>query len=244
MAAPRRHAWVAYVLPLAVFLIVGSFEPAPNRPGGAAVGLAIPYAAYPWIYSLKLLATLAALAWAWPEYRQYPRRVVPLSIVVGVVGAVVWIVLARWRPEARLLELVGADRLLGVGARSGFDPFRELAGQPALAWLFLAVRLFGLVAVIAMAEEFFLRGFVMRFVVDEDWQRVPFGQVNVASAAAGTIVPMLMHPGELLAAAVWFTLVTWLMVRTRSIWDCVVAHGLTNLGLAVYVLASGHWELM
>ena len=27
---------------------------------------------------------------------------------------------------------------------------------------------------------------------------------------------MLMHPGELFAAAVWFSMVTWLMLRTRE----------------------------
>ena len=243
--APRpRPAWLAYVLPLAVFLIVGSFEPTPQAPGGAAIGLAIPYTAYPWVYGLKILATVLALAWAWPEYRQFPLRVVPLSVLVGILGAVIWVALARWRPEARLLELAGLDRLVGLVARSGFNPLEELAGRPLAAWSLLALRLFGLVAVIAVAEEFFLRGFVMRIVVDEDWQRVPIGQWSAASIAVGTILPMLMHPGELLAAAVWFSLITWLMVRTRSIWDCVLAHALTNLGLALYVLSTGHWELM
>jgi len=239
-----RPAWLAYVLPLAVFLIVGSLEPTLQAPGGAAVGLSIPYAAYPWVYGLKILATLAALAWAWPEYRQFPPRVVPLSIVVGIFGAVIWVALAQWRPEARLLELLGVDRLVGLAARSGFNPFRELAHQPVLAWSFWGLRLFGMVVVIAIAEEFFLRGFVMRIVIDDDWQRIPIGQVNTVSIAVGTILPTLMHPGELLAAAVWFTIITWLMVRTRSIWDCVTAHVITNLGLALYVLASGHWELM
>jgi hypothetical protein len=53
-----------------------------------------------------------------------------------------------------------------------------------------------------------------------------------------------MHPGEFIAALVWFTLVTWLMVRTRNIWDCVVAHALTNLLLGCYVLATGKWYFM
>ena len=55
---------------------------------------------------------------------------------------------------------------------------------------------------------------------------------------------MLMHPAELLAAAVWFSLVTWLMVKTRSLWDCIVAHATTNLLLGCYVLWSGEWTLM
>jgi CAAX protease family protein len=59
----------------------------------------------------------------------------------------------------------------------------------------------------------------------------------------GTAVPMLMHPGELLAAFVWFSLVTWLMTRTRNIWDCVAAHAVTNLLLGIYVVTQHQWQL-
>ena len=92
-------------------------------------------------------------------------------------------------------------------------------------------------------EEFFLRGFLMRFVVRDDWWEVPFGQVTPLAAVVGTAVPMLMHPAELLAAVVWFSLVTWLMVRTKNIWDCVAAHAVTNLLLGIYVVTQHQWQL-
>jgi membrane protease YdiL (CAAX protease family) len=44
---------------------------------------------------------------------------------------------------------------------------------------------------------------------------------------------------------VWFSLVTWLMVRTKNIWDCVAAHMITNLLLGLFVVIEGkHWHLM
>ncbi len=129
------------------------------------------------------------------------------------------------------------------GSRSAFNPFEQLAGQPALAWTFLAVRFLGLVAVVPLIEEFFLRGFIMRFVMERDWWNVPFGTASRLAIVLGTVVPMLSHP-ELLAAAVWFSLITWLMLRTRNIWDCVVAHAITNLILGIYVVASWNWWLM
>jgi membrane protease YdiL (CAAX protease family) len=55
---------------------------------------------------------------------------------------------------------------------------------------------------------------------------------------------MMTHPGELLAAAIWFSLVTWLMVRTKNIWDCVIAHAITNLLLGIYVVSFSRWQLM
>ena len=62
-----------------------------------------------------------------------------------------------------------------------------------------------------------------------------------AAAIIGTAVPMLTHPGELLAAAVWFSLVTWLMFRTKNIWDCVAAHAVTNLLLGIWIMYSKQW---
>jgi hypothetical protein len=84
----------------------------------------------------------------------------------------------------------------------------------------------------------------MRFFVERDWWKVPFGTVTTTAVIVGTVAPMLMHPGELVAAALWFSMVTWLMMRTRSIWDCVAAHAVTNLLLGVYVVLSDDWQLM
>ena len=108
---------------------------------------------------------------------------------------------------------------------------------------FLAIRFLGLALIVPIIEEFFLRGFLMRFVMDPDWWEIPFGHVNFLAILAGTAVPMLMHPGEMLAAFVWFSMITWLMVRNRNIWDCVAAHVVTNLLLGIYVISFGQWFL-
>jgi len=95
--------------------------------------------------------------------------------------------------------------------------------------------------VVPLVEEFFLRAFLMRFVVARHWWEVPLGKVDALGIIVGTVVPMLMHPSELLAAAVWFSLVTWLMLRTQNIWDCVAAHAITNviLGCTWFFPARG-----
>lgn len=233
-----------------------------SREGGLLFP-AINYRYYPAVYSVKILLTLATMLLVLPAYRTFPWRVSGLSVAVGVVGVVLWIVLCHLQLEQKLVgpldrflgsfipgledgetPSIGLMSLLGAGERSAYNPLEQLRNNPAWAWGFLAIRFFGLAAVVPVIEEFFLRGFLMRFVIHEKWWQVPFGTVNLAAVIAGTAVPMLMHPGELLAAMVWFSMVTWLMVRTRNIWDCVVAHAVTNLLLGVYVVLSGHWELM
>ena len=107
------------------------------------------------------------------------------------------------------------------------------------------MRFFGLAVVIAIAEEMFLRGFIMRYIQNPDtWPKLSFGELGWPALIAGTVVPMLMHPGELVAAMVWFSMITCLMVYTRNIWDCIVAHMVTNLLLGIYVVYTDNWYFM
>jgi CAAX prenyl protease-like protein len=118
-------------------------------------------------------------------------------------------------------------------------------GDPAWAYVFLLIRFTGLVLIVPIMEEFFLRGFVLRFIIDpDDWFKVPFGTATNFVVLAGTAVPLLMHPGEVLASIVWFSGITWLMIRTRNIWDCIAAHAVTNLLMGLWVVFSGQWWLM
>ncbi len=235
-----KHPWLTFLLPLLVFMAVGTLEPTLEPSTGF---LAVPYAYYPLIYTLKIALTAAAVVFVLPGYRQFPWRVSPLAVAVGVAGVVVWVGLCRLNVEP-LLKTVKLDVLLSLGARPGYNPLEQLADRPALAWGFLAIRFFGLVVVVALIEEFFLRGFLMRFMASDQWSEAPIGQASLAAVIAATVVPMLMHPAEMLAAAVWFSMVTWLLLRTRNIWDCVVAHAITNLLLGIYVVTTSEWQLM
>ncbi len=240
-----KHHWLTFLLPLLVFMVVGTLEPTPEPSTGF---LAVSYDYYPLVYTLKIALTAAVVVFVLPGYRQFPWRVSPLAVVVGVVGVVVWVGLCRLQLEqqflAPLLKTVKLDVLLSLGTRPAYNPLEQLADRPALAWGFLAVRFFGLVVVVALIEEFFLRGFLMRFITSDNWAEAPIGQTHWAAVIAATVVPMMMHPAEMLAAAVWFSMVTWLLLRTRNIWDCVVAHATTNLLLGIYVVWTNEWHLM
>lgn len=233
------QTYLTFLLPFVVYMVVGSLEPTPPDPAAPSDDRGwwtLSYRLYPVIYTLKLGLTLACVILVSPGYRQFPLRLSGWWPVVGGLGAVAWVALAElqrpWNP------------ILGMPERSSFNPLVELADQPTLAYLFFAVRLLGLVVVVPIIEEFFLRAFVMRIVADAHWWRLPLTQITRAGLIAGTIVPMLTHPGEALAAAVWFSAVTWMMLRTGSIWDCIAAHALTNLLLGVYVVGWSRWFLM
>jgi hypothetical protein len=243
---PKPFPWLSFVLPLAVYMLVNSLEPSPpdpDKPAFAVLGVVIPYSAYPLVYTIKIALTMIAMAAVWPGYRQFAPRLSPLAPVVGVVGVVLWIGLCKLHLESTLLSPLGLDWLLGTGARSAFNPWEHWPDRPLVAGSFLAVRFWGLAVIVPIIEEFFLRGFVMRFCIEPQWWTVPIGSLTPTAAVVGMLYGVLTHPAEILAAAAWFTLITWLGFKTKNIWDCVIAHAVTNLLLGVYVVTSGDWVL-
>jgi CAAX prenyl protease-like protein len=269
----RRHHWLTVLLPFLVYMLANMFVPSAPDPkvqaeidrltkqietgNEAARTLAqeklekiraeeshkIPYRAYPYVYSGMIGLTLLTMLFVIPGYRAFGGGVHGIAFVVGIVGGVLWIALCKLHLEQRVLEPIGLGAILDMGRRPGFNPLAQIEDK-TWAYIFLSIRFFGLVVVVPIIEEFFLRGFLMRYVMHVDWPYIPFGKVDRLALICGTAVPMLMHPAELVAAAVWFSLVTWLMLRTRSIWDCVIAHAVTNLLIGLWVVWSGDWWLM
>jgi uncharacterized protein len=243
-----EHPWLTFLLPFLVYMIAAMFEPAPPHVTGheADNWLGLRYEHYPIVYTIKIVLTICAMVFVLPGYRQFPFRISPLAIVVGVAGIVLWVGFSQLGLEERVVERVGERSklvgLLGLSPRPAYNPLDQLAATPAWAYTFLVIRFIGLALIVPVIEEFFLRGFLMRFVMADQWWKVPFGQVTPLALAVGILFPVLYHP-EKLAALVWFSLVTWLMVRTKNIWDCVAAHAITNLMLGIYVVTRGQWQL-
>jgi CAAX prenyl protease-like protein len=93
-------------------------------------------------------------------------------------------------------------------------------------------------------EELFLRGFLMRYAVKEDFWSVPFGLLAPMAVAACSLYAVATHPGEAVAALGWFGIVSGIAAATRRPIDCILAHAATNLALGAYVLATGAWWLV
>jgi CAAX prenyl protease-like protein len=263
-----RYRMLAYVLPILIFGLVGALEPTPRASTNAAVDSTaaseagdasdapaatngwwpLPAAAYPWVFGAKIVATSLCVAWFWNFYRRrFPLRASWLAVAVGVVGFALWVGLWKLQAEAQLVDWLGgpdstAAQWLGLGERAAYNPLAGADTAPLAAWGFLAIRFFGLVLLVPLIEELFLRAFFMRYIMHDTWWQIPFGEVNRLAVIAGIALPVLYHP-EKLSALVWFSLVTWLMVRTKNFWDCVVAHAVTNLLLGIYVVWFNEWEL-
>lgn len=224
----RDSRLLAYVLPFATFMVLGSLE--------TWEALA-DY--YPWVYTIKISLVLAA--W-WFFRRQYPPMAaggLGLAVLVGIVGVVVWIGLCSLDLESKLFGFLPAW-LLG-GERAAYNPF-EAISHPAGRWAFLAVRMTGLAVVVPLMEEVFWRGFLIRYLVSEDFESVPTGRYTPLSFGVVTILFAVAHP-EFIAALVWCAGVNLLLYRTKNLWACIVAHATTNFLLGVYILVTKAWSL-
>jgi CAAX prenyl protease-like protein len=217
-----------YVLPLAGFLALTAVEGyLPRAPGGAPSPVW-----YPLAYAAKLVV-VSTLLWV---YRGVFRDLMPwptagtlaLAVGVGLAVASAWVGLDGRYPN---LPFVG-------GNREGFDP-SVLPPLPRGA--FLAVRMLGLVVLVPLVEELFYRSFLMRWLVDPVYTRVPIGKVTPVGLSVTTLVFAASHPEwlpALLTGLAW----GWLLARTRSVSACVVSHSAANLALGVYVIARHAWK--
>jgi len=233
---------LAFLLPLLVFLVIVQFYPSFSDAQQDATGV-VSYDTklYMAMLVVQLLIGTGLLLWFWKIYlRHFSFKISPLSVLVGVVGIFVWVGLCHLEIEKQAMEMIG----LGTTSaeRPSFNPFVHL---PTVGWqiAFLVPRFMVLAILVPIIEELFLRGWVVRYVHDPDWEFVRLKALSWGAILAPTIYGVATHPGEAIAAIAWFSLVTWLMLKTGNVWDCVVAHAVTNLLLGVYVIRFAQWQL-
>ena len=218
---------LAYVLPFGAYLGMTALE------SQAWTGLS-----YQAVYTLKLIVVLGLLWWFRRAYPAPSTRGVAWGVVLGILGIVVWLGLDRLQAA-----IPGLNSLVEqwLGKREGFQPFPDATRTPG-QWLFLGIRLLGLCAVVPVMEEIFLRGFLARYLINEQFTTVPEGTFTVTSFLVVTAGFVAVHP-ELLAAAAWGALINLLWLRTKNVWACVAMHATTNALLGAWILTRSDWRL-
>ncbi len=180
-----------------------------------------------WVYPLQTVSCGAMLIYF---RREYPRGFGTVAawwgIVVGIVVFGLWI--------APQVVFHAAPRL------DGFNP--TLIRSPGLHQATIALRFARLVIVVPLVEEIFWRGFLLRFLVKDDFLSLPFGAWTPLSFGVVTAGFMLEHHMvDWPAALVTGVLYNLVALRTRSLPACVLAHALTNGLLGLYVMRTHQW---
>lgn len=180
-----------------------------------------------WLYPLQTALCGVLLVWFRGQYDLARICKWPVVISVGLLAFAVWI--------APQVFVHAAPR------RLGFNPDRFI-GSPALYWATVVMRFLRLVVVVPLVEEIFWRGFLLRYLIDERFTKVPFGTFRWLSFAGVTIAFTLAHAiVDWPAAVVTGMLFNFVAYQTRSLASCVLAHATTNLLLGLWIMQTKQW---
>jgi uncharacterized protein len=212
---------VPYVVPFGVFL--------------ALMGLALLWPLPPLADQTLRLAVMAPVVyWVARPALDFRVRQWGGTLAVGVLIFLLWIAPDLLFPAYR--HSFPFDNVLVGAARSSLPE----AARHNAAVLFL--RSLRAVAVVPIVEELFWRGWLLRWMIDTDFERVPLGTYSAASFWAVALLFATEHGPYWdvgLAAGIVFN---WWMIRTKSLGDLILAHAVANACLSAYVISAGKWE--
>jgi uncharacterized protein len=180
-----------------------------------------------WIYPLQTTLCGGLLIWFRQEYDLQRLRKIAFTILVGALVFVLWI---------------SPQQFLGFSVRTaGFNP-DVFSNQPLFYWLTVSFRFLRLVVVVPLIEEIFWRGFLLRFLIDEHFERVLFGTFSWVSFVVVTAGFGFSHSvNDWIAALLTGAVYNGIAYRTKSLWSCVLAHAVTNLLLGLWIMSTKQW---
>jgi CAAX prenyl protease-like protein len=214
----RRHPAVAYVLPFGVFIALLALQQIVPIPAAVRLGV-------------SLAAILAASR---EPLRGKPSQPI-LSALLGLGVFVIWIgpdvIAPAWRHSILFNNSM-------VGHPAGNTP-PESRHDPVFLFFRIAIS----VIAVPVLEELFWRGWLMRWIIDSNhFERVPLG--TYAPLAFWVVAALFAseHGSFWDVGFVTGIVYNWWMVRTKNLWNCIIAHAVTNAALAAYVIVAGQWQ--
>ena len=218
-----RQNLIAFTLPMAVFITLLGLTGAGSRPETVSW---FSYPAY-WTYPAQTVICGALMIWLWRRYEFQTPRKLWFAIAIGGAVFVIWI---------------APQQFLGFAPRStGFDP--EVFGRgSAPYWATTITRFVRLVAVVPLVEEIFWRGFLLRYLVSDQFTKIAVGAFTWLSFFVVTLCFGFAHTrADWIAALICGALYNLVAYRTRSLASCVLAHAVTNLLLGLWIMHTRQW---
>ena len=184
-----------------------------------------------YLYPIKTVLVVGLLIVFWRQYKELDfsdfknLTHTGASVLLGLLVFVLWINM-DWG-------------IATFGENKGFDPF--LIADTGTRNIMIFSRIFGAALVVPIMEELFWRSFMLRYVITSDFMTVRIGTYTLTSFVICSVLFGLEHNlllAGIMAGASYSLLLYW----TKSIYQCILAHAVTNLVLGLYVLQTGCWQ--
>jgi uncharacterized protein len=185
-------------------------------------------------FALRFLLVLAVLIFASRSVINLRPSNALASVALGIAVFALWVGPDYLWPQYRTHWLF-SNSLVGV-PHSSIDP---AAKSNTLVILF---RVLSSVVTVPILEELFWRGWLIRWLVDKDFLKVPLGHYTPMSFWVVAILFASEHGSYWEVGLLTGVIYNWWIIRTKNLADCMLAHAVTNACLAAYVLKADQWQ--
>ena len=214
---PRPPA-IAYIAPFAAFIALLALKSFFAPPAWLVFAISLAVIA---IFSRGILAQ--------------SRLVQPLaSVTLGIAVFVIWIGPDVLFPNYRHFPLF-SNSLTGQAVSS-------MSSVQKGDLLHLTFRVLVSIIAVPILEELFWRGWLMRWIINKDFERVPLGTYAPLAFWLVALLFASEHGPYWDVGLITGVLYNWWMVRTKSLWSCILAHAITNALLAWWVISHQQWQ--
>lgn len=215
-----RKATLGYVAPFVTFVAMMALEHSllPNSQ---------------LLYPLRFAVVLAVILIFSRPYLTF-RPSAPLSsIAIGIAVFAIWIApdhLFHYRHFWLFENSITGAAASSIGADLKLTPW------------FIAIRIAGSALLVPILEELFWRGWLMRWLIDTHFEKVPLGQYAPSAFWLVAILFASEHGPYWEVGLIAGVIYNWWLVRTRNLADCMLAHAVTNAVLGLWVIWTGEWQ--
>jgi hypothetical protein len=221
---PDGRKLLAYTLPMVTFLFLLGAGSVLRKIGNNIWFSSAEY----WIYPVQTILCGALLIRFCREYGFRSPSRVGFTMATGVLVCVLWI---------------SPQQFLGLAPRTiGFNPVGIFGNHSVLYWATIILRFLRLVIVVPFVEEIFWRGFLLRYLIDENFERVPLGAFSWLSFSIVALAFAFSHsPADWPAALVTGVIYNGVAYRTKNLSSCILTHAVTNLLLGLWIMKTKQW---
>lgn len=216
-----KHPSIPYVLPFAVFMILLIMHGQWGLPEL-------------WELVARIIVVGATILYVSRHLLRFHFTSPVLSVLLGVAVFVLWIGPDFLFPGYRNHWLFQNPITGSLKSSLSMEALRDPAA--------LALRSLRAVLIVPVVEELFWRGWLMRWMISPDFEKVAPGTYERQAFWVTAILFASVHgPYWDVGLACGAIYNSW-MVRTKNWNDLILTHAVTNACLCVFVIATGRWE--
>lgn len=222
----------AYVAPFATFMVLLSLVPTFGKLTASFKNIWFIDPAFIW-YPFQTIVCAILLIWVWKRIDFRGIAYLTVTFTIGFFVFAIWTSpqYFQWAPPRF----------------SGFNPESFPVGSPDY-WFTVIFRFIRLVIIVPLVEEIFWRGFLMRYLINEDFTKVRVGTYQTKAFIITTLAFAAAHYGNSLvpsqdfyAAIITGIIFGGVTCLTRSLGSAVFVHAVTNFFLGLYIMFTKQW---